>query len=209
MNCKSGNWIKRRHDEVKKAWMTLFKRVSPTVTLEPFLGSPDGMKKKSTTRDLEARCDILATGILRPGCLSMFDVAVIDSFAASYEHRKSIDVLRDKEKKKIDKYEERVAAIRGVFAPLVCSVTGVLAPEAMKVLSLVVHDLDVEMPEMKSTAKMLQVSLQIAILKATSLGLRARARTVPPKSAAPKSLIDCPVSLADARPLSDDAASAF
>ena len=76
---------------------------------------------------------------------------------------------------------KRVAAIGGVFAPLVCSVTGVLAPEAMKVLSLVVHDLDVERPEMKSTAKMLQVSLQIAILKATSLGLRARARTVPPQ----------------------------
>ena len=102
-----------------------------------------------------------------------------------------------------------MAAIGGSFAPLVCSVTGVLAPEASKILTLVVHGLDAERPEMKSTAKMLQVALQISVLKATSLGLRARARTVPPKSAQSPSLIDCPVSLADARPLADDAASAL
>lgn len=209
LKCKSGNWVKRRHDEVKKAWMTLFKRVSPTVTAEPFLGPPDGMKKKSTTRDLEARCDILATGIFTSGDLALFDVAVIDTFADCYMDKKSITVLKEKEKKKRDKYEERVAAIGGSFAPLVCSVTGVMAPEASKILTLVVHGLDAERPEMKSTAKMLQVALQISVLKATSLGLRARARTLPPKSAQSPSLIDCPVSLADARPLADDAASAF
>ena len=66
-------------------------------------------------------------------------------------------------------------------------------PEASKILTLVVHGLDAERPEMKSTAKMLQVALQISVLKATSLGLRARARTLPPKSAQSPSLIDCPV----------------
>lgn len=200
--------MKRRHDEVKKTWITLFKRVSPTVTKEPFLGSPEGMKKNSTTRDLEARADILAAGIFRPGDTSLFDVAVIDTFAAAYEGKKSIDVLKDKERKKRRKYEERVEAIGGTFAPLVSSVTGVLAPEAVKILSLVVHDLDVERPEMKSTAKMLRVTLQVATLKATSLGLRARARDVPPNSAEPKSLSDCHASMADARPIADEAASA-
>ena len=179
LKCKSVNWIKRRHDEVKKVWMTLFKRVSPTVTLEPFPGSPDGMKKKSTTRDLEARCDLLVTGLLRPGCLSMSDV-----------HRHLCCLLRASE---IDRCAERegeeenrqVRRTSGGHRRCLCPARmlsdRVLAPEATKVLSLVVHDLDVERPEMKSTAKMLQVSLQIAILKATSLGLRARARTVPPQ----------------------------
>ena len=117
-------------------------------------------------------------------------------------------MLKDTQRKKRGKYDERVEAIGGSFAPLVCSVTGVLAPEASKILSLVVHGLDAERPEMKSTAKMLQVALQIAVLKATSLGLRARARVLPPKSAEPSSLADCPVSLADARPIADEAASA-
>lgn len=127
----------------------------------------------------------MATGILRPMEAAYFDVAVVDTGAPSYEAKKSLDVLKEKERRKRLKYEERVAAIGGSFAPLVCSVTGTLAPEATKILSLVVHDLDAERPEMKSTARMLRVALQVAILKANSLGLRARARDVPPGSAEP------------------------
>ena len=37
LKCKSGDWVRRRHNEVALTWMNLFKRVSATVEPEPFL----------------------------------------------------------------------------------------------------------------------------------------------------------------------------
>ena len=52
---------------------------------------------------------------------------------------------------------------------------------------------------------MLRVALQISILKATSLCIRARSVTEPPQaSETPDLEADCAVALADARPMTDD-----
>ena len=52
---------------------------------------------------------------------------------------------------------------------------------------------------------MLRVALQISILKATSLCIRARSVTEPPQAVETPDLEeDCTLALADARPMTDD-----
>lgn len=133
-------------------------------------------------------------------------MAVVDTGTPCHVDRKSLQVLQDKERRKRGKYQERVEAIGGTFTPLACSVYGTLAPEAAKVLTLTVNGLDEERPEKASTAKMLRVALQVAIVKASSLCLRARARTVPPSCAEPQGLEDCMAALSDSRPPREDVA---
>ena len=77
---------------------------------------------------------------------------------------------------KTAKYEERARMLGGTFVPLVCSVFGTLAPESVKLLSHGVGELSEEPSEKRCTTKMQRVALQVAILKATSLCLRARSR---------------------------------
>jgi hypothetical protein len=122
-------------------------------------------------------------------------------------HKKALGVLREKEKSKRGKYEERAELMGSTFAPLVCSIYGTLAPEAAKILTILVGSLDEENQEKRSTGKLLRVALQVAILKATSLCLRARAMEAPPQAIAHEELeSDCTAGLADARPISEDEA---
>ena len=200
LKCKNGDWVKRRHNEVARTWATLFKRVSPTVEMEPYLSSPVGAKRPSTSKKVGARADIFATGIFRNGQGAYFDIAVIDTGAACH-----VAALKDKEQRKRVKYEERAEMAGGTFAPLVCSVYGTLAPEAAKVLSLAIARLDEENGEKRSSGRMLRVGVQVAILKATSLCLRARSMTEPPKETDLTALSeDCQAAMSDARPMTDD-----
>ena len=194
--------MRRRHDEVKKAWVTLFKKVSTTVVEEPFLPLPDGLRttKKSTTLDLDARADVYVRGISRPLSNDYFDVAVIDTGTKSHVNKKSMTALRDKEKRKRDKYEERVQVV-GTFTPLVCSVFGTLGPDAAKTLQLTVKGLDEEQPEKSNMIALQRVYLQTSIIKATSMCLRNRSADVPPDAVAyHDSLDDCRATVAEALP---------
>ena len=146
----------------------------------------------------------MATGIQRPGQNTFFDVAVLDTGAESYLGKKALTVLRDKEQRKTAKYEERAQMLGGTFVPLVCSVFGTLAPESAKMLSHIVGELKEEQPEKRCTTKMQRVALQVAILKATSLCLRARSVTSLPEAPEPQGYEDCRVAHADARPALDD-----
>jgi hypothetical protein len=204
LKCKAGDWVRRRHDEVAKAWMRLFKRVSATVVPEPHLAAPVNLQRRATSRQVGARADIMASGTQRPGQNAFYDVAVVDTGAESYLGKKALTVLRDKEQRKTDKYEERAEMSGGTFVPLVCSVYGTLAPESIKALNKVVAELDGDKPEKRSTASMHRVGLQVAILKATSLCLRARSVEKTPESEEVEALEDSRVALADARPVLDE-----
>ena len=149
------------------------------MVFEPFLPSCDGVhfSRKTTTRKLDARADILVSGLFQRFQDAYLDVAVLDTGAACYEKKTSRQVLAAKEISKRGKYEERVS-LGGAFAPLVCSVYGTLGREASAILSRVVNGLDTGRPEKKDTAVMQAVYLQMAVVKATSRCLRARSRTV-------------------------------
>jgi hypothetical protein len=154
LKCKSGDWVRRRHDEVVKAWMSLFKKATPTVVHEPHLAAPVNLKRRTTSTMLGARADILATGIQQPGQNTFFDVAVVDTGARGYRAKKAMTVLQDKEQRKTDKYEERAEMMGGTFVSLVCSVYGTLAPESVKTLTRVVGELNEDTPEKRCTSKM-------------------------------------------------------
>ena len=205
LKCKSGDWVRRRHNEVAQTWMTLFKRISPTVQPEPHLAAPVDLKRPTTSRKIGARADIFVTGLARRGQGTFLDVAVLDTGAECHVDRKALQVLQDKERRKRDKYEERAQLSGATFVPLVCSIYGTLAPEAAAALASTVGKLDEGNAEKRSTGRMLRVSLQISILKATSLCIRSRSMTEPPQvGETPDLEADCAVAHADARPLSED-----
>ena len=202
LKCKKGGWVRRRHEEVKRAWVTLFKRVSPTVLDEPHLPSPVGVRfeKASTTTDLEARADILVRGLFHPHQDAYTDVTVVDTAADCYQRQgmSATSVLKAKETRKRGKYEERVR-LGGSFAPLACSVYGTLAPEANAILTRVVKGLDAEREEKADAARLQRVYLQIAVMKATSLCIRARSQATPPSCESyPEAMEDCRMAVADA-----------
>jgi hypothetical protein len=204
LKCKTGNWVTRRHDEVAKAWMALFRRASATVKHEPYLAAPVNLKRPSMTRKDGARADIYSTGIARPGQGTFFDVAVLDTGADCHVGRKALRVMVEKEQSKTRKHEERAELLGGTFVPLVCSVNGTLAPEAAKTLTQTIAKLNEENAEKRSTGKLVRVSLQVAILKATSLCLRARSVDDVPEAPEREVLEDCVAALADARPMTDE-----
>ena len=90
----------------------------------------------------------------------------------------------------------------GVFASLVCSVYGTLAPEAKEILSLVVKGLDKDRDEKRSTLAWECIALQVGIVKATSLCLRGRSQftSIEDESEEPAALEDCQWAMAEARP---------
>ena len=153
--------------------------------------------------DLTTSQDILVRGLFQRLQDAYLDVAVVDTAAAGYlsARRTPSQVLKDRETQKRGKYDERVR-LSGAFAPLVCSVHGSLASEASKILSLVVNGLDTaERREKEDTVSMQMVYLQVAVIKATSMCLRARSRTVhPPCAAYPAALEDCVSAAADTAP---------
>ena len=187
---------------MKKAWASLFKKAGCNlVQEEPYVPMPRGVvfAKDSTTRDPNARADILARGLFTPQQDAYLDIAVVDTAAKSYVDRKESPqhVLSSAESRKRNKYGERVQHIGSAFAPLVHSVYGTLAPEAEKILSLVVNRLDRSSAEKEFTVSMQRVYLQTAVLKAMSMCLRARGRREPVAVDFPEALEDCRVADAD------------
>ena len=199
LKCSTGAWVRRRHDEVKLAWKRLLQQVSATVLEEPLVPQAVGVsfRRAATTTDPGARADLLATGVLRPTEDVYFDVAVVDTGAASYEPRGAVQVLREKEGKKKAQYEERVAAT-GAFVPLVGSVYGTLAPEANKILALVVEKIGEERKERIDATRWQRVALQVATIKATSKCLRARSQSLPPEGDQSGEVTDFGAALSDA-----------
>ena len=200
LKCKKGGWVVRRHREVLKAWSTLFRKVTPTVIEEPSIGAGIGAtyQCRSTTTDPDARPDIMARGIYSPAQDAYFDVAVVDTGADSRGKLTSEAVLRDHERAKHRKYDERVHHL-GKFVPLVCSVYGTLAPESERTLSCVTRALGGETEDRDDVAYLHRVCMQVAVIKATSLCLRARSQINPPPcDAYPEALADAKVTIADA-----------
>ena len=199
----------KRHNQVARVWCALFKRVSTFVKAEPFVAPalPCYMTRPSTTRRVDARADILVGGLYRLLEDAYLDCFVTDTAADSYVKRKPKACLSEKETRKHGKYDERVKPI-GAFSALGCSVYGTLAPEAERILNLVIRGLDeahVDKVEQRSTVAWERVALQVGIAKAVSLCLRSRSQfaNLPVDECAGtddvESLEDCTLAVIEAR----------
>ena len=152
---------------------------------------------------MDARADILVSGLYRLLEDTYLDVFCTDTAAESYVNRKPKSCLQEKETRKRGKYWERVEPL-GSFAPLGCSVYGTLAPEAEAILTLVVKGLDKDKVEKRSTVAWERVALQVGIAKAVSLCLRSRAQFARPSECVEaedvEALEDCQLALMESRP---------
>ena len=108
------------------------------------------------------------------------DTAVIDTGARSYRFQTSAEVLEAHEAKKKVEYGDRVA-LMGDFVPLVCSIYGTLAPEALMLAARAARQVDPDWWEERGAVLDLhRVMIQVGIIKATSLCLRGRSLRVLP-----------------------------
>ncbi len=189
LKCKKGGWVNRRHREVLKAWMRYLEKGGATsVTEEPYLlPVPPGASVRPTTiRETDARADIACR---HGGRTTFLDIAVIDTGADSYIGKSTTQILEEKERRKISKYEDRISP-HGSFTPLVCSIYGTLGPAASMTAHRVARNVDPDRDERDAVLDLHHVMLQAAILKATSLCLRARAWSALPNTSAVPSLED-------------------
>jgi hypothetical protein len=193
LKCHNGGWVRRRHGEIVRAWMAIFKKVNPAVVEEPLLPMEPGTRfdRPTTTSDLEARADIMARGVFEEQEDAYFDVSVVATGALANRFESSDAALRQRERRKRAKYDERVRPL-GSFTPLVCSVHGTLAPEAERVLRRMEGALrkGEEKPRACSVERM---GLQISIIKASSLCLRARCLATVPEVEETMGELDDPV----------------
>ena len=174
LKCKRGGWVSRRHLEVIRAWKRFLIRGGYTaVQEEPLLRPlpPGVFPRPGTTMQLDARGDLSARG--EGGRTMVGDVAIIDSGCPTYAAKPSFVALQDYESRKNTKYFDRIAPY-GAFIPLVCTVYGTLGPSAALTAHRVAQAVDPDRDERSAVVDLHAAVLQAAVIKATSLCLRAR-----------------------------------
>ena len=199
LKCKKGGWVGRRHKEVLRAWKQYFERAGHTFAVtEPLLPAiPRGvLVRPSTTRDPDARADLVVRDD-GTGRNEFMDVAVLDTGADCYKGKSTEKILADYEKRKEGKYADRVSP-HGCFTPLICSVYGTLAPQAAKRAYKTARLIDPDRDERDAVMDLHTVALQSAVIRATSLCIRARSWTSLPPVGVPTPLDDAAASLSAA-----------
>ena len=186
LDCKKGGWVVRRHNEIVRAWKRYFEKGgSRIVHVEPLLPPlpPGAVARPSTKTTPDARADLVE----REPCGRdhYYDVACLDTGAPSHLAKATaLKALEDYQDKKIAENEDRVTPY-GAFTPLVCSVYGTLAPSASITAHRVARRVDPDRDEHDAVLDLHSAMMQAAVIKATSLCLRARSWSVlPPVDAA-------------------------
>ena len=128
-----------------KAWKAYFLKGGATsVVEEPKLLPPPAhvAVRPATTQKPDARADLAVTGLSETHHFEFFDVAIIDTGSDSRVSQSSAKVLEQDEQKKRSEYEDRLKAHGHHFVPLVCSVYGTLAPDAIRTATRVARRVD-------------------------------------------------------------------
>jgi hypothetical protein len=128
--------------------------------------------------ETDARADLVARGLFGDRDLYT-DTAVLDTGADSYRRRTATAILVNHEKEKIRAYGDRVAP-HGSFVPLVCSCFGTLGPAAQTLAFRVARRVDPDRDARDAVMDLHHAVMQVAILKAVSLCLRARSWALVP-----------------------------
>ena len=128
LSCPTGGLPTVRHNELRDLLGSLLSEVCPDVALEPVLQPLSGevFRRRTTTRDDDARLDIRAHGFWGSGSRSaFFDVRVFNPFAPTNHQSSLAATYRRHELAKKNRYEERVLEIeRASFTPLIFSTSG-------------------------------------------------------------------------------------
>ena len=189
----------QRHDTVVRVWEDYLKAAGAAeVVREPYLVPVRGEVRRGTNMALDARADIMARSLFQTGRELFGDIAVVDTGARCYRCETSAEVLEAHEAKKKAEYCDRVA-LMGDFVPLVCSIYGTLAPEAFMLAARAARQVDPDWEERGAVLDLHRVTIQVGIIKATSLCLRGRSlRVLPNPVNFPDSALDRTGALIDA-----------
>jgi hypothetical protein len=177
LSCSKGGWVRRRHTEVQKALARLMKIVCETVVLEPVL--PEVLapfKNDKTTRDKDARTDVMARGLFEPQQDFHTDVVITDTCqnSAISKGLKPETVLAEAAREKDDRYLERVQRHGGSFIPFAASIYGTLSPQADRIITTIMHKIAEKQGGRRTSEACARLRIQIAIVKATSMCIRTR-----------------------------------
>jgi hypothetical protein len=129
LNCKKGGFVTIRHNNLRNFEANLLRKVHNDVELEPALQPLEGEHVKGISGD-EARPDVRARGVWRPGQNAFFDIRVTNPNAQSQIHLSNKQIFQKHEKEKKRNYNDRVMNIEhGTFTPLIFSTNGGEGPE--------------------------------------------------------------------------------
>ena len=177
LHCNKGGLVMSRHRAVLRAWAGLFRRAGAVgVVEEPVLPAlhVSAEPSRGTTTATEARADILVRQWGQAKRNLYLDVAVVDTFADCYIRKQPLQALENHEKKKEEKYHDRVSP-HGTFVPLVNSVLGTMAPKAAKMAAALTRASAADPEDRLPVFELHATIIQAATLKAVSACLRARA----------------------------------
>ena len=112
LDCKKGELITQRHNEVRDALGDIEALAYKEVVREPVAREADEIRGVSAlVADLGVR------GVWQPQTEALFDVHVVDTDAQSYAHRTVSAVLSTAEKEKKRKYTHAAQACHASFSP--------------------------------------------------------------------------------------------
>ena len=143
MQCKTGGYIHRRHDQLRDLFADLIDEVSNEVEVEPELQPLSGESlPNGANRNDEARSDIATRGFWQKCEKAFFDVKVFNPFAKSHMNQNLKSVFNSNERQKKLEYNRRIIQIEhGSFTPLVVSAFGGFGGETSVFISKLIEKL--------------------------------------------------------------------
>lgn len=187
LQCKKGNLVSLRHDDVKAVWEELMgEALAPShVRDEPYLigrnrdrdrpppEGPDPPLLPGEVRPPDLRGDIACHSFWSRGKECIFDVSVCDTDCKSYLGKDPERVLYGREKIKRQRYGGVCHEQRRHFTPLVYSVDGMVAEEAKRAAKRLGRLLSEKWRRVHSACcGYVSARLSIALVRTTSLCLR-------------------------------------
>ena len=176
LTCRLGGYIIRRHNDVRDTLAGILKEVAKDVNLEPALTPLSGeqFKKRATTREDEARCDVAARDIWTRGVKTFLDVRVFNPIAPSYRSLAPAQIYKRLENEKKGKYGERVVEVeKGTFTPMVFSALGGCGTEASRFIKRIAEMLAEKQDTHKAaTTNLVRTKLAFSVLRSAVLCIR-------------------------------------
>ena len=106
MNCKTGGFVHRRHDNIRDLLGEFVDGIAYDVRIEPPLQPLTGeVLSERTCKDDDARLDFSARGFYQKGEMALFDVKVINPFAKSHMSSKLETIFKRAENDKKTKIQ--------------------------------------------------------------------------------------------------------
>ena len=173
LNCKKGGFVIIRHNSIRDFEADLLSEAHRDIETEPALQPVEGELIDGLAGE-NARPDIRARGVWRPGQNAFFDVRVTNTNSKYQVETSTMKCLEKHEKEKKRQYNNRIMNIEhGTFTPLVFSITGVMGKECSRFHKHMADKISKKNEEKYSdVVNVIKCKLSFLILRASLLCIR-------------------------------------